>query len=353
MSERVHIDGAYGEGGGQILRTSLALSCLTGTPFTIVNIRAQRKKPGLAPQHLTAVRAVGQVCRAHLEGALLGSQRLVFQPGGPPIPGDYRWDVAEEAGRGSAGSVTLILQTVLLPLVMAAGKSPLTIRGGTHVPYSPPVHYLGNVFLPTVGLPVRLDQVEWGWYPRGGGEIAVDIDGPAAPRALNLSQRGPLQRIEGVAVVTNLPAHIPQRMVNRARGVLRGLGTPLDIKPLRARSHAPGAGVFLTARYQNARAGFSALGRKGKASETVAEEACRALLAHHQSDASVNLHLADQLILPCAVAGGRSVITTPRVTAHLTTNIYVVRQFLDTNIALDGTIGSAGRVTLSGEGVDV
>lgn len=352
----VQIDGAYGEGGGQILRTSLALACVTGQPVTVVNIRARRKNPGLAPQHLAGVRAVAEICCAHVEGDRLGSQRLVFRPGGPAVAGAYRWDVSEVAGRGSAGSVSLIVQTVLLPLLLAPGASRLRIRGGTHVPFSPPVHYLQEVFLPTLGLPARLDLLAWGWYPQGGGEVAVEITGPATPRPLVLAERGPLERVTGVAAVTNLPAHIPQRMADRARSLLRDLGVPLEIEPLRARGPGPGAGVFLTAHYARARAGFSALGQKGKASETVAEEACRDLLAHHQGSAAADFHLADQLILPCALAaagGARSVITTARVTEHLVTNIHVVRQFLRAEITLTGTIGEPGRVELSGAGADV
>ncbi|MCZ7544508.1 MAG: RNA 3'-terminal phosphate cyclase [Anaerolineae bacterium] len=347
----VTIDGAYGAGGGQILRTALALACLTGQPVQVVNIRAGRKNPGLAPQHLTGVRAIAEVCRAQVEGDALGSQTLRFTPGGPAVPGAYRWDVTEAAGQGSAGSVSLILQTVLFPLLMAPGASTLTIRGGTHVSFSPPVHYVRDVFLPSLqlaGEPVRVELGAWGWYPRGGGEITVAIAGPARLRPLTMDARGPLEKVSGVAAVTNLPAHIPQRMVNRARGALRDLGVPLEIAPLRARGPAPGAGIFLTAHYTNARAGFSALGRPGKASEAVAEEACDALLAHHQSDAAADLHLADQLALPCALAEGESVITTPEVTAHLTTNLHVIQQFLRAEIALTGKIGASGRMTIRG-----
>ncbi len=352
----VTVDGSYGEGGGQIVRTSLALSCLMGRPVTILNIRAKRKNPGLAPQHLTGVRAIAQVCRAHAEGDALKSQRLIFQPGGPALPGVYRWDVTETSGQGSAGSVGLILQTVLFPLLMASGTSRLTIRGGTHVSHSPPIHYLRDVFLPALGFesaPVDLELAAWGWYPRGGGEIAVEIKGPVRPRPLQLDARGPLERVTGVAVVTELPSHIPQRMADRARSLLRSLNVPLEIEPLRARGLAPGAGIFLVAHYVNTRAGFSALGAIGKASEAVAEEACRDLLEHHRSAAAADLHLADQLILPCALAEGKSVITTPRVTEHLVTNIHVVQQFLDTEVTLTGTIGAPGRVELSGKGLDV
>ncbi|MBN1283984.1 MAG: RNA 3'-phosphate cyclase [Anaerolineae bacterium] len=348
MSDPVAIDGSYGEGGGQVLRTALALACITQTPVEIANLRAGRKTPGLAAQHLTCVRAAADICRAEVHGDKLGSQWVRFTPGGPVAPGDYTWDVSAVAGRGSAGATSLVIQTVLLPLALAAGRSTLTIKGGTHVPFSPPMHYLQTVFLPALGLPVEIEVLDWGWYPRGGGAVRVEIDGPAALSALDLEARGPLARIEGVAAVTNLPAHIPQRMVNRARGALRGLDAPQDITPLRARGPAPGAGIFLTARYANGCAGFSALGKKGKASEAVAEEACNALLAHHRSAAAVDKHLADQLVLPCALAAGRSVITTPEVTLHLTTNIHVVQQFVAAGVALSGKAGAPGRLEIAG-----
>lgn len=340
------IDGSYGEGGGQVLRTALALSCITQTPIEIANIRAGRKKPGLAAQHLTCVRAAAQICRAEISGDELGSKWIRFVPGRPAAPGRYRWDISEEAGRGSAGATSLVIQTVLLPLALAPGRSTLTVNGGTHVPFSPPVHYLQTVFLPVLDLPVSLEVLDWGWYPRGGGAVQVEIEGPAILHPVELAARGDLERIEGKAVVTNLPSHIPQRMVNRARGALRSLDVPLDIVPLRERGPAPGAGIFLTAHYTNGRGGFSALGKRGKPAEKVAEEACEALLTHHHSEAAVDEHLADQLILPCALAPGRSVITTPEVTGHLTTNIHIVQQFLELEIELEGEPGAPGRVCM-------
>jgi RNA 3'-terminal phosphate cyclase (ATP) len=353
MGELLHIDGAYGEGGGQILRTALTLACITGAPFEIENLRAGRKSPGLAPQHLTAVRAAVDVVRASVQGDRLRSTRLRFEPGGPPEPGAYAWDVSRIAGQGSAGAVTLIAQTVLLPLLLAGGRSTLTIEGGTHVPFSPSAHYLQTVFLPAIGVArlVGVEVVNWGWYPRGGGTLRLTIDGPAALRPLDLAARGALSHIEGEAVVTNLPAHIPQRMADRARGALRSLDAPLRVEPVRARGGAPGAGIFLTAVYANARAGFAALGRKGKPSERVAEEACAALLAHHATGAAADLHLADQLVVPCALAAGRSVISAARLTAHLETNVHVVRQFLPgVEIVLEGR---PGHLEIVGQGRDV
>ena len=171
----LHLDGSYGEGGGQILRTALSLSAWLGQPVRIDHLRAGRPKPGLRPQHLTAVRALAQITRAEVTGVELNSQELTFRPRAPQA-GHYLFDVAERAG--SAGSVTLIAQALLPPLLRAAGSSTLTLRGGTQVPWSPPAHYLFQVFLPALaqlGAEVKMTLERWGWYPRGGGEARWEI----------------------------------------------------------------------------------------------------------------------------------------------------------------------------------
>ncbi len=332
------IDGSHGEGGGQVLRTALTLAVLTGQPARIERIRAGRSKPGLQPQHLTAVRAAASVCQAHVEGDTLGSQALTFAPGGPPRPGRYTFDVTEEARRGSAGAVSLVLQTVLLPLALADGESHLTLRGGTHVPWAPPVSYLEHAFLPVLarmGVQAQVELARWGFYPAGGGEVRVRIGGQAGSlRPISLDTRGQPQRVWGVAAVTNLPAHIPQRMSARARNVLAEARLEADIEPRRLRGAGPGAGIFLFAAYApspggaTVTAGFSAYGRKGLPAERVAEAACTDLLAHHRTGAPVDPHLADQLVLPMALAQGKSRAVTSEISRHLETNVWVTRQFL-------------------------
>ncbi len=347
------IDGSHGEGGGQVLRTALTLAILTGRPVRIERIRAGRRKPGLRPQHLTGVRAAGAVCEARLEGDDLDSQTLTFVPGGPARPGEYTFDVAEVARGGSAGSVSLVLQTLLLPLALAGGESRLTLRGGTHVDWSPPVSYLEHVFLPILarmGVHAEIDLVRWGFYPAGGGEIRVHIagrEGPLSP--ILLTERGALRRVRGMAVVTNLPAHIPQRMADRAHNLLAEAGLRAQIEPRRLRGVGPGAGIFLFAEYEHATAGFTAYGRKGLPAERVAEGACRDLLAHHRSSAPADPHLADQLVLPMALAEGESRVHTSQVSRHLLTNVWVVRQFLNRDICVAGEPGAAGAVIAEGE----
>ncbi len=349
------LDGSYGEGGGQVLRTALTLSAITGQPVHIEHIRAGRKKPGLRPQHLTAVRAAAAVCGACLERDELGSQTLAFTPGGPPHPGEYTFDVAEAAQGGSAGSVGLVLQTVLLPLALGEGQSHLTIRGGTHVPWAPPVSYLTDVFLPTLarmGIQAQIELTRWGFYPAGGGEIRVQIQGKATLNPIQLTQRGELRRVWGTAAVMNLPAHIPQRMANRAHNVLAEAGIGAQVEPRRLRGAGPGAGIFLFAEYgsadENVAAGFTAYGRKGLPAERVAEAACESLLAHHHSGEPTELHLADQLALPMALAQGKSQVTTSQISQHLLTNAWVVGQFLPQDFEIRGEQGSPGTIVAKG-----
>jgi RNA 3'-terminal phosphate cyclase (ATP) len=353
------IDGSHGEGGGQVLRTTLTLSILTGQPVRIERTRAGRKNPGLRPQHLTGVRAAAAVCKAQLEGDELGSQTLTFVPGGPAQPGEYTFDVTEAARGGSAGSVGLVLQTVLLPLALAEGESRLTLRGGTHVPWAPSALYLEHVFLPhltRMGRDVHIEPARWGFYPTGGGEIQVRITGRAESLSpIELTEREELERIWGVAAVMNLPAHIPQRMADRARNVLAEVGLQAQVEPHRLRGTGPGAGIFLFAETSTsshpatATAGFTAYGRKGLPAERVAEMACDDLLAHHHSSGLADLHLADQLVLPMVLAEGESQVTTSQVTQHLLTNIWVVRQFLTRKIAVEGKLGAPGTLIVRGE----
>jgi RNA 3'-terminal phosphate cyclase (ATP) len=342
MPDKLVIDGSYGEGGGQILRTALALAAVTGRAIRIEKIRAGRKSPGLAAQHLTGVRAAAAVCHARLTGDELGSQTLTFAPDSLPQAGDYVFDVAEARAGGSAGATTLVLQTILLPLALVAGDSTATLRGGTHVAWSPPFDYVHDVWLPVLarmGLSATLELVNWGWYPLGQGEIWGTIQGLGTglrPSPLTLVERGALRRVWGRAVAANLPSHIPQRMADRARSLLAEAGVDARIEPLRVRAACAGAGIFLAAEYDHIRAGFNALGARGKPSEAVAEEAVAALLAHRDSGAALDQHLADQLILPLALAGGESRFSVEQVTRHLVTNAWVVEQFGLARVSIEG-----------------
>jgi RNA 3'-terminal phosphate cyclase (ATP) len=353
MDTVVDIDGSVGEGGGQVVRTALALSVLTGKPTRIGEIRAGRSKPGLAPQHLTVVRALAEVCGASVEGARIGSTEVRFEPASPARPGDYVFDVSEAAKGGSAGSVTLVLQALLLPLALSGATSHLTLKGGTHVSWSPPFEFITEAYLPVLGpmgLSASCRLVAWGFYPVGGGRIAVEIRPAAGFAPLELTDRGELKRIRGRAVACNLPSHIPVRMVNRARNLLADLDAPLRLEPERVRGKGPGAAFFLAAEYEGVVAGFSALGARGKPAPDVAEEACAALSDHDENGAPVTPHLADQILLPASLAKGRTVFRTSRITRHLLTNADIIREFLPAHIDVVGSEGSPGEVSIDGAG---
>lgn len=360
-SDLVVVDGSYGEGGGQILRTSLTMAVLTERPVRVERIRAARPRPGLRPQHLTAVRAAAAVCHGHVEGDDLGSQEVTLIPKGKIFPDEYAFDVTEAAEGGSAGSVGLVLQTVLLPLSLVDGRSEVILHGGTHVAWAPSVSYVEHVYLPVLermGVRADVELVQWGFYPVGGGTARVTVVGRGeALRPIALTERGKLRRVWGIAAVTNLPSHIPQRMANRAQNVLAEQGLKAHVEPRRLRGDGPGAGIFLFAEYEQVVAGFTSYGRKGLPAERVAEAACDDLLLHHRTGAPVDPHLADQLVLPMAMAAGESRLVTSEITQHLLTSAWVVEQFVDCTAVIEGQEGEAGRLvvrarraSLSGQG---
>ena len=338
------IDGSYGEGGGQILRTSLALSCALGKTIEIDNIRKARRKPGLQPQHLTAVKAAAAICKARVEGAGLSSTSLRFSPG-RIIGGDYSFDVAEK--KGSAGSTSLILQTIMLPLCFAERPSTVAVSGGTHVPWSPSFHYCQQVFstaLSRAGASVDLSLEKWGWYPIGGGRIFARIN-PIRALSLNaIIGRGKLKGVSGISAVSNLPQDIAIRQRSRALNALRQRGVDAAIEIVSAPSPGKGTFVFLLAEFDTITAGFDALGAPGKRAEVVADEACRALFEYLDTTGALDPHLADQIIPYCALSESASEFTTSRVTRHLLTNIWVVQQFTAVDIFVEGKVGEPGRI---------
>jgi RNA 3'-terminal phosphate cyclase (ATP) len=346
------IDGSYGEGGGQVLRTSLALSAITGQPMRIEKIRAGRRKPGLRPQHLTGVRAAAKICDAQVEGAGLNAQALTFLPRSAPRAGSYNFDVAQAAKGGSAGSVALILQAVLLPLALAEGTSRLTLRGGTHVAWSPPFDYAKRVYLPTLarmGIRAKVNIRKWGWYPIGGGEVNATVEGPAASAltGLDLRDRGALLRVRGLSASSNLPKHIRTRQERAALQALRSNGINVRFQVVDAPSKGQGTVVFLWADFENTTAGFTSLGERGKPAERVAEEAANELLDFLHGEAALDRYLADQMVLPMALARSPSQFTTERVTEHLLTNAWVVNQFLPGRVVVEGQAGQPGTCRIS------
>lgn len=342
----LEIDGSHGEGGGQILRTALSLSCLLGTPFRIVNIRKKRALPrgraGLMPQHLTAVRALKEMCEARVAGDNDGSMDLTFEPGRVRA-GEYRFNV------GTAGSTSLLLQAILPALLMENSPSSITLMGGTHVIYSPTFHYISEVFLPALsalGLHARASIERYGFYPRGGGKVILEVTPSSVVRPLN-SYSCNISNIRGISGVGNLPLTIAERQKDAARHILREEGYAAEIDSVSVPAFGPGTFIFLAAQTDLLRAGFSALGERGKRAEIVGAEAARALIGHLKTGACLDEHLADQIVIYLAMAQGESSFTTSCISLHLLTNLWVIKRFLDIRYRIDGTPGSPGAVTIS------
>lgn len=323
----VDIDGSYGEGGGQVLRTALSLSCITGKPFRIRNIRQGRQKPGLMPQHLVAVHAAQRIASAEVTGDTKGSRELSFAPG-RITAGDFAFDI------GTAGSISLVLQTIIPPLLLAGKRSSVTLRGGTHVPFSPSFNFLSEVFAPMLaklGGTIRLSIDSFGFYPRGGGEVRCVVEPTNGFKGLRIGERCPLARIVGCSAVARLPLDIARRQRQAALEVLNReleerAGADLDL--MEAQSPGPGTFIFLRTEYGDLRAGFTALGARGKPAETVGHDAAAELIAHHATGAPIDPHLADQLILYLAMADDDSEFATSRISLHLLTNLWVAAKFL-------------------------
>jgi len=324
------IDGAEGEGGGQILRSALTLSMLTGTPFRIENIRAGRSKPGLLRQHLAAVRAAAQICGGDVKGAELGATALDFVPG-TITPGDYHFAI------GSAGAACLVFQTIFLPLARQATPSRVVIEGGTHNISAPSFEYLDRVFLPAVrptGFEARLTLCRHGFHPAGGGKLEAVI-GPVRPAAkIMLEDRGALLSRQGEAVFANLAVDIARR---EAVKLTRLLSLSEDeVKIREVESSGPCNILWIEIRHERAVDIFSAHGAFGVTSEEVAVKVARQVEKYMASEAAVGPHIADQLLMPLALArGGR--FTTLRPTPHTRSNIAVIEQFLPVEITIGDT----------------
>jgi RNA 3'-terminal phosphate cyclase (ATP) len=341
----VTLDGSHGEGGGQILRSALSLALLTGRPFRIEKIRANRDKPGLRPQHLMAVRAAAELGRAEVRGDAVGSRELTFRPG-EIEPRDLSLDI------GTAGATGLVLQTLHLPLALRAdGPVRLTLTGGTFNDKAPSFPFLEGTWAPyltALGLRVALAMPSAGFYPIGGGRLEAWIEPAAAPRAIAWTDRPALGRIRGAAGVANLPGRdIAERMRERAAARLAEAGLEAEITTLEWPSRGRGAAIALAAEHGPLVSTFVGLGQRGKPAEVVADEAAAELLAYEQAAGAVDPHSADQLLLPLAFAEGRSVYTVSEVTEHLRTNARTIRAFLDRPIRIDEpTDDRPGRVVV-------
>jgi len=334
----ITLDGAQGEGGGQILRTALGLSLVTGQAFRLERIRARRPRPGLLRQHLTAVEAAVAVGRARVEGAVLGGASLVFEPG-PVQPGHYHFTV------GTAGSATLVLQTILPALLLAPGPSSLVIEGGTHNPFAPPYDFLAATFLPLVrrmGPEVKIKLDRPGFYPAGGGKLRVWIEPVSALQPLEVLERGAIRKCRARALLAHLPRHVGEREL---KVVQRSLAWPREncVVEECAHAHGPGNVLLLEVESEALTEVFAGFGERGLRAELVAQRAIEEVERYLALNAPVGRYLADQLVVPLALAGGGAFRTLP-LTEHTRTNIETVRAFLPARFAVTAEPDGVSRV---------
>ena len=321
------IDGSYGEGGGQIIRTSLALALVTGKAFRVERVRANREKPGLQRQHLTAVLSAAKIGNAEVEGARVGATEFSFIPG-EVTPGQYTFSI------GTAGSTTLVMQAVLPPLMIASAPSMLTIEGGTHNVHAPPFEFLQKTFLPLVnrtGTRVSLELERYGFYPPGGGRIKVLIEPTGERVRLDIPERGEIHHRKARAMVINLPPHIAEREL---AVIASQLGWDEDELEAQTSDNAfsPGNIVTIEIGSEHVTEVFTGIGERGVRAEVVAQRAATEASDYLAIDATVGEHLADQLLIPLALAGGGSYITGP-LSLHTRTNIEIIKKFLDVKIS--------------------
>lgn len=341
----IEIDGAMGEGGGQVLRTSLSLSLVTGRPVRLRRIRAGRERPGLRPQHLTAVRAAAEVGDGEVAGAAPGSEELTFRPG-RVRPGRYRFDV------GTAGSAVLVLQTVLPPLLGAGGKSEVTVDGGTHAAHAPPYDFLAASFLPVLartGHRLEPSLERYGFHPAGGGRIRLRMRPAGTPSALRLLERGEERDRRVRAVVSALPRHIAEREASVVHAMLRLRPDAMEVVEVPEEEAAgPGNAVMAVLAFERVTGVFTGFGRKGVPAEEVAREASRKAMDWLEAgDAAVGPHLADQLLAPLA-AGPGGVFSTVEPTSHAQTQAELVRRFTGRAVRIERAAPSRWRVEVPG-----
>jgi RNA 3'-terminal phosphate cyclase (GTP) len=340
-SEPLLLDGSRGEGGGAVLRQALGLAVYAGRAIRIVRVRARRPRPGLQRQHLTAVKAASLLSGAHVEGAVVGSQEILFAPG-PRRSGEWELDV------GTAGAVTLVLQAVLLPALALPGRTRFTLTGGTDTTWAPPVDYLDRVALPALRSfgAGEISVARRGYYPRGGGHVVASFDGSDEPLEPLVYDRPPrVERLAGLghAAVSLQPRRVAERQAEAAREELAPLRLPLAITTRYSDALSAGSGLVLWTVGSTPPLGGSALGAPRRRAEDVGAAAARELLRELESGAAVDRHLADQLVPFLAVAGGR--LRAREITGHARSNVDVARAVIGAELRIDeatGVIESGG-----------
>ncbi|MGY5874326.1 MAG: RNA 3'-terminal phosphate cyclase [Candidatus Thorarchaeota archaeon] len=347
----ITIDGSYGEGGGQIIRTAVSLSALTMKPVRISKIRAGRSKPGLRNQHIAGIEVTGWLANASISGLEVGSTEIEFIPK-ERSGGEYSYDV------GTAGSISLILQAVLPAAVLSPEPITLNLRGGTDVTWSPPVDYMREVFLPSLarlGLSVIITTKRRGHYPKGGGQVTCEIKPSSKIATMNQTEFGRLIGVQGVSHCVRLPSHVASRQADSAKSILdRSEINPVSIStesyPKGKDPHlGPGSGIVLWAESDNGmRIGADQLGKRGKRAEEVGADAAQQLVRELATKYAVDSHLGDMLVPYLAMAKGESEIGLTEVTSHLQTNLWVTKRILGVEMNLEGNLGQTGVLTVKG-----
>ncbi len=352
----IEIDGSKGEGGGQILRTSVALSSLLMRPVKIHKIRAGRPKPGLKRQHIVGIELTAQLVKAETIGLEVGSETVEFRPTQRQA-GEFTHDV------GTAGAISLVLQAVLPTASLAPDKIGFRIRGGTDVAWSPPIEYLQHIFVPMLkllGADIDIRIEKRGHYPKGGGRVVAKVKPSQGFKPVELLDFGELDNIKGVSHCVRLPRHIAERQASAAQQLIEKSGysdveIEIESYPKGSDPHlSAGSGIVLWAESkQGIRVGADSLGARGKRAEVVGEEAAKQLIRDLSTGKAIDSHLSDMLVPYLALAGGNSEIGITKISSHLKTNIWVVKQFLENEMNLSGGIGQPGRLSVSGVGFSV
>ena len=347
----IEVDGSFGEGGGQVLRTAVALAVVLSKDIHVFNIRAGRAEPGLRAQHMTGVKAAAELCSSQLEGLQVGSTEFTFKPGKLKA-GTFRFDV------GTAGSITLVLQTLIPILAFAPGSIQLEITGGTDVKWSPPADYLRLVTLPVlkkIGYQGELELVRRGHYPKGGGLVRFSTTGPSTLQPLVAEKAGSILKIYGISHAAALPRHVAERQAAAARKNLEEAKLPspsMDIEVVDDRRQlGPGSGIVLSAETQNGNIlGADALGERGRSAEEVGSTAGRILVEELESGAVLDRHMGDIIVPYLVLAEGRSEVSVSRVTQHIQTNVKVAEWLTGVRFNLEGEIDLPGRLRVKGMG---
>lgn len=340
----IKINGSYGEGGGSLLRVSTALSSLSGKAFTIHNIRSNRPKPGLMPQHLKAAITLGKISNARIEGLELGSTKLKFHPGqlnGGKLVVDVK----------TAGSITLILQAITIPSIFTAQGVEIEIKGGTHVRWAPTVEYMEKVTLPllkAMGIHMDLELIRRGYYPRGGGVLKARIKPVKKLKPLKLHELK-VDVIRGISYSSKLPRHVASRQAQAAEETIHDAGYEVQMEIVTDdNTLSPGSGLVLWSEVKGSEfsgLGASSLGEPGKRAEIVGREAAHKILSFISRGAALDQYMGDQIIPYLALAGSSSVQTS-HLTQHTLTNIYATEKFTGKKFQVDGNLGEVATITV-------